>query len=832
MFKKIFPVYLLISAYLLLSCEFNNSSCSRSSGNHNALSGIAQLGNLAGATVEIYKVENNGSLVLQWVEYTSSGDSLEEIGRFNPHLDDIEAEVFYLYKVYGGEDWDADDDGIKDELPTENKGRIRLIAKGSDLKNMDQVRITIASEIVYEKIAKYLKYNFNPLSFGAILEKEIKSTIDDINGDGQVDFKDLVSFDPVKNKNNLIEAYRYKINEMTDSIHRGEFIFDKFNYIIGSVDTLGKARNTAVLESENIAYVADSSAGVQVIDISDISSPVIINSMDTDNAYDVFVVPDEHLLLVADGISGLKIYDISSPKNPSLISNFETDDTAIDIEAAGSLIFIVEPSNIQIVDISTPTDPVLKGSFTTDDSYKIKISSDESKAFIADGISGIKIVDISNPSNPQLISSLDTDGKTFSLALSPDETKVYIADGVAGFKIIDISNIDEPVEISRFDTAWSARDIALSLDGKNVYITDGYAGVYAIDVSDYRYPLLLGVCKTKDYAYGITTISERKIALISDMSAGIQIIDMKDIKNPYILTSLKTAFSTRDMAVSPDRSIIYMASTTAGLQVLDLSRPESPEIVSSLETSMARGIAVSSDGKKVYISDYSEGLKIIDVSNYLNPELIKVIDTPGLSYDVALSGDETLAFIADDTQGIQIVDIQNAAIINSISGIGRSRSVALSQSGNIIFTATGSNLTAVNISDIDNPQVMSYVDTPGYTNGVILLDNETLAYIPDATSGITIVDVSNPNNLSVIKSIKTGLYASSVSLSEDEKTAYVSASYSGLYILDVTDPLNPLVKKIIKTPGSTLKAVEIRDSIILVSDREFGLLIIDASMLE
>ena len=37
--------------------------------------GTAQLGNLAGARVEIYQIEDNGSFTLKWTETTSTGDS-------------------------------------------------------------------------------------------------------------------------------------------------------------------------------------------------------------------------------------------------------------------------------------------------------------------------------------------------------------------------------------------------------------------------------------------------------------------------------------------------------------------------------------------------------------------------------------------------------------------------------------------------------------------------------------------------------------------------------------------------------------------------------------
>ena len=127
----------------------------------------AALGSLANATVEIYEVNNNGSLSLKWSENTSSGDTLNKIGRFDLHEAELDANKFYLYKVIGGMDWDANSDGIKDNNPTENKGTIKALAKGSEIQEAGKdFRVTIASEIVYEKVAKTLKHDFHSHTFG------------------------------------------------------------------------------------------------------------------------------------------------------------------------------------------------------------------------------------------------------------------------------------------------------------------------------------------------------------------------------------------------------------------------------------------------------------------------------------------------------------------------------------------------------------------------------------------------------------------------------------------------------------------------------------------
>jgi hypothetical protein len=92
--------------------------------------GIAQLGRLANAKVNIYRLTNDGAWQLLWEETTSSSDQLEEIGLFDSHQRELKDEKYYIYEVIGGEDWDTNDDNIIDNKPTQNKGTLRLIALG------------------------------------------------------------------------------------------------------------------------------------------------------------------------------------------------------------------------------------------------------------------------------------------------------------------------------------------------------------------------------------------------------------------------------------------------------------------------------------------------------------------------------------------------------------------------------------------------------------------------------------------------------------------------------------------------------------------------------
>jgi hypothetical protein len=86
----------------------------------------AYFGYLANAKVELYAL-NGETKQLLFTEYTTNGESLDDIGNFDPHMRDMDIEKRYMYQVSGGMNWDTDEDGIKDSEASANKKVYRAI---------------------------------------------------------------------------------------------------------------------------------------------------------------------------------------------------------------------------------------------------------------------------------------------------------------------------------------------------------------------------------------------------------------------------------------------------------------------------------------------------------------------------------------------------------------------------------------------------------------------------------------------------------------------------------------------------------------------------------
>lgn len=178
--------------------------------------GKAQLGVLSKATVKLYEL-NGVERKLLATDVTSSGTTIDEIGNFRLFLHKLENEKFYLYEISGGEDYDVEDDGRINTTPTSNKGTFNLLVKGQDLQTLGSAKVTLVSEIVYQRVQGFLSGDT------ATLENEIDKVIKelittDVNGNGTIGLDDLLSFDPVSDKEKLASNYQENFRRYAENI--------------------------------------------------------------------------------------------------------------------------------------------------------------------------------------------------------------------------------------------------------------------------------------------------------------------------------------------------------------------------------------------------------------------------------------------------------------------------------------------------------------------------------------------------------------------------------------------------------------------------------------
>jgi len=117
---------------------------------------------------------------------------------------------------------------------------------------------------------------------------------------------------------------------------------------------------------------------------------------------------------VADGSSGLQVIDVSNSTTPVVVGAADTPGFAVDVTVSGTHAYVADrASGLQVIDISDPTAPVVVGSVDTpDDARGVSILG--AHAYVADGISGLQVIDVSDPTAPVVVGSVDTPRIFFS----------------------------------------------------------------------------------------------------------------------------------------------------------------------------------------------------------------------------------------------------------------------------------------------------------------------------------------------------------------------------------------------------------------------------------
>ncbi|MCW9681957.1 cadherin domain-containing protein, partial [Dolichospermum planctonicum UHCC 0167] len=97
----------------------------------------------------------------------------------------------------------------------------------------------------------------------------------------------------------------------------------------------------------------------------------------------------------ADSDSGLQIIDISNPTTPTRKGSYDTSGWAFGVQVVGNYAYVADyDSGLQIIDISNPTTPTLKGNYNTS-GYARGVQVVGNYAYVADDEDGLKIINVS-----------------------------------------------------------------------------------------------------------------------------------------------------------------------------------------------------------------------------------------------------------------------------------------------------------------------------------------------------------------------------------------------------------------------------------------------------
>jgi hypothetical protein len=146
----------------------------------------------------------------------------------------------------------------------------------------------------------------------------------------------------------------------------GVWIYSAGGDDLTRIATLGGFENALALAAVgDRVYVADGSAGVATVDVSEPGSPVLLEHTPLVGGA-TEVTAGDGLLFAAAGAAGVHVLRLDDSHGPALAATIDTPGSAVDVAYDGGLIHVADWNDVRTYDVTTPEAPRFVGAEVID----------------------------------------------------------------------------------------------------------------------------------------------------------------------------------------------------------------------------------------------------------------------------------------------------------------------------------------------------------------------------------------------------------------------------------------------------------------------------------
>jgi hypothetical protein len=666
------------------------------------------------------------------------------------------------------------------------------------------------------------------------MEKLISTILSDIDGNGVVDGKDVLLFDPVTHRERLKGLLGHRYGEIVGLMHRGKKPLGWLNPYVAQID-LPKPSNSTYSglamtpDGDGLIFVSSDDTP-RFIDVSDPFEPELESVTVERNGtqYDVAVCSDNGYFYTLNDIYdysthtfGIEVYKGTGSQTPNHVNYVASDldhPYGIGCNAEGDLL-ITSRDGIFKVSLQDPENPDLSSSVTLleERAFDVTFSENGKYAYVAAG-EEFKIVDVENPNEPKVLGKLNVETLEsrgyWRIVRSFDGTKVAVIREFTvtlnEVHIIDVTDPQNPELLLRIPFPESVNGAHFSKDDELLYVihSNSNASTRKLTVLDYnlfvadnsrslfnernKLYTAIGAGKEKGVLYLGFWDRERNVR-------GIDVVDVSDPQNVHAVEALSPLSVTYEKFVTADdETMLGISNFDYNLTLFDISISDSPQILDSMNVSGMKDMVVASEKKRVYILT-SDTVSAIDFSNDGSLTLLDSIEVGRYGISIALSKDEKSLFIVD-RHGFFVVDAsddRNLTLTYSDESMKLDGKAAISSDGNYLYLLIidydddrkvklqTMDLTDFRIVDSDTLEVFS--NFSGYEILKLFLSHDGKKLIAGGRDGnIVIFDTTSPKN----PEPQTRLFSSGslidMALSLDDVSLYTIDSSGELIMYDMT----------------------------------------------
>ena len=144
---------------------------------------------------------------------------------------------------------------------------------------------------------------------------------------------------------------------------------------------------------------------------------------------------------LVDREAGVQVIDVSDPTSPDIVATRTGYTTQVVL--AGDLLFSATDS-LEILDVSASPDLSLVGYYGMSWASLYDMAVSEKCLLLAQVDAGIEAVDITNPADPELASAYNTAGLALGVAAESDHAFIADLTSLIAMRVPDITGVEEP----------------------------------------------------------------------------------------------------------------------------------------------------------------------------------------------------------------------------------------------------------------------------------------------------------------------------------------------------------------------------------------------------
>lgn len=276
-------------------------------------------------------------------------------------------------------------------------------------------------------------------------------------------------------------------------------------WFVGSLATGGDARGVKgyIINHVQYAFLADGNNGLEIIDLTNSSTPVLTANFKTSGfAKEVYVdtINQKTYAFVSDNVKGLFIINVSNPGSPILDTLLAYVNGAQSSFSKNKNLFVAaEQNKIYSLDISFLPDSIKTLSVYNAKSSIEHIEINGQTGYLAEKSNGMEIINISNPSNMTFSSSISTSNSCNDIRIT--DNLAYIADGTAGISVINVGNPSQPYFVSLTETKTNVKGIDYSPNF--LFTAENNDGAEVFNLFNPAYPEFVGYYVPQGYCYAV-----------------------------------------------------------------------------------------------------------------------------------------------------------------------------------------------------------------------------------------------------------------------------------------------------------------------------------------